>query len=140
MEYQGRESFTVLEIIITVVIVAIISAVALPVYTGIKERSLAKEAKMNLRLIATAQKVYRMDWGAYFVFTGNETSAASINRDLKTSITEDNWDYAIVSDNSSFTIYADRTGSGGYKDCIYTLTHNDADGEPDPSGGVGTCP
>ncbi|MCM8795779.1 MAG: hypothetical protein NC928_03750, partial [Candidatus Omnitrophica bacterium] len=109
-------------------------------YIPARERALGKEAIANLKLIAAAERIYRMETGRYC--TDRSTPAChtlnAINTQLKLSLTTTNWTYAIrVPVSGGFTATADRNGSGGYLDCAYTLAHNDADGEPDPNN---RCP
>ena len=50
------KGFTLLEILITVIIIGILSAIAIPNYTKSRERALDKEAQVVLNLIHAAEK------------------------------------------------------------------------------------
>ena len=137
MSDKKDRGFTLVELLVVIIIIGILAAVALPQFGKTKERAIGKEAIANLKLIAAAEKIYRMETSAYYPSTGSESSVANINTNLKLSLTEANWDYSITGDASTFTAYAYRNGSGGYLDCQYTITHDDADGEPNPNA---SCP
>jgi len=64
-------AFSLMELMVVVIIVGILATIAIVQFSGPKEQSLEKEAKANLKLIAAAQKIYRMEVGSY-VTAGNE--------------------------------------------------------------------
>lgn len=134
MSYKKDRGFTLIELLIVIIIIGILAAVALPQFNKTKEHALGKEAIANLKLIAAAEKIYRMENenNYYYPSSGNLTNISDINTNLKLSLTEANWDYGVVGGESSFTAYALRNGSGGYLECRYALPHNDSDGEPNP--------
>ncbi len=121
--------FTLIELLIVIVIIIILAGIAMPNFAKAKERALTKEAIANLKLIAAAEKVYRMEYSTYY---GPEGGIDIINTNLKLYFTNENyWDYAITA--AAVDTFAATAVRGG---CTFTITHNDADGEPD---GVG-CP
>lgn len=133
------KAITLIELLIVTIIIIIIAGVAIPNFSKAKERAVGKEAIASLKLISSAEKIYRMESSptSYYPASGSETGIGNINTNLRLLLTENNWDYSITGGASSFTATADRPGSGGYLDCVYTLTHNDADGEPNPNA---SCP
>lgn len=134
-----KSGFTLTEVLIVVIIIGILASLGLPQFYKTIGKALTKEAIANLKLIAAAEKVYRMEIGGYYPQNPPEGDIADINSYLRLYFTnETNWDYTITTAApNTFTATADRTGTGTYSTCIYTLTHNDADGEPNKSG---TCP
>ncbi len=135
---QGA-GFTLVELIIVLVIVAILAGIALPNFMAMKERTLGREAIASLRLMIAANRVYRMESGFYYPFipagtSASENDATLINNNLRLSLTENNWDYSILSSTlpcSNATAIRSVTG------CIYTLNTTSATGEPEPSA---ACP
>jgi len=127
-----------MELIAVVIIIGILAAIAIPRYTTSKERAIGKEAIANLKLIAVAEKIYRMETNGanYYPDSGAETNIANINSNLKLSLTETNWDYSITGGASTFTAYADRQGSGGYLNCQYSINQS----QEEPVVASGTCP
>ena len=132
-----KKAFSLLELIIVVVIMGIAASFAIPSYFKTREHALGKEASSNLKLIAAAERIYRMEQGTYYPPSGTESGIDNINTNLRLLIVETNWDYSILGGVNSFTAHADRNGSGGYLDCQYSLANNDADGEPQVNG---SCP
>ena len=57
--------FTLIELITAVVIIAILVSIAVPTYNKAVENAREREARTNLELIYNAQKLYRIDKGAY---------------------------------------------------------------------------
>ncbi|MEZ4754896.1 MAG: prepilin-type N-terminal cleavage/methylation domain-containing protein [Bdellovibrionota bacterium] len=60
------KGFTLLELLITMVIIGILSAVAIPQYSEYKQRAYDSSAKTELRNVAIAEEVYFIDAEAYF--------------------------------------------------------------------------
>lgn len=117
---MSRLGFTLLELIVVVVIVGILVTLGLVNYGGIKERTLDKEATVNLKLIQAAEKIYRMENTFYYPYSGTVDTSA-INTNLKLSLTtaaNRNWDYSIPTVQSG-TSTASRAGAGGR---TWTLT------------------
>jgi len=56
---------TLVELMIVVIIIAILAAVALPMFGGYRRRSRATEASANVQLMADAQEAYRREKGRY---------------------------------------------------------------------------
>ena len=139
-EYNKGAGFTLVELLIVIIIIGILAALALPQFGKTKEHAIGKEAIANLKLIAAAEKIYRMEPNAYYpIPAGSESNITNINTYLRLSITEANWDYAVTSAGSppsSFTATGDRQGSGGYLDCQYSINQ----GQEDPVVAAGTCP
>jgi len=132
-----KRAFTLLEILMVVMIVTILAGLGMPQYFKTRERALGNEAIANLKLIAAAEKIYRMENNQYYPASDTESNISNINNNLKLSLVENNWHYSITGGASTFTAAADRLGSGGYFECSYTLANNDADGEPNASS---PCP
>lgn len=128
-----KRSMTLLEIIIIIIIIGILAALGLPNFEKGIERARVKEAIVNLRLIAAAERNFRLETGSYYS-SGN---IDDINTNLKLQLDEDNWDYSISSTGANnFTATADRQGTGTYSSCEYAIGQDDD--EPAPSGG--SCP
>lgn len=124
---------SLIELVIVLVVIAIVASLALPAYRVTKERALSSEAIASLKLMAAAERIYRMEIGGYY----NSSDVNALNTNLRLLLSEANWDYNITGTLVNYTATAVRNGSGGYLDCQYTLTHDDADGEPNPNG---SCP
>ena len=132
-----KKGFTLVELMVVIIIMGILATLAIPNYNNSLERALGQEAKANLKLIAAAERIYRMETNTYYPSFGNETNIANINSNLKLSLTEAKWDYSVTGGASTFTVFAARWGSGGYLDCGYVLAYNEPGGEPVPDA---PCP
>jgi prepilin-type N-terminal cleavage/methylation domain-containing protein len=130
---RAPRGFTLLEVLIVVIIIGIIATVGLINYTGVRERALGKEARANLKLVAAAERIYRMEYGCYY---GPQAEEANINTFLKLSLptaARRTWDYAITGGGTAtpdqFSSTASRTTSTGAT-CTYTITQDQE--EPTP--------
>ncbi len=117
-----KKGFTLLELMIVVIIVGILATIGVQQYMPAKERAMGKEAQLNLRLIAAAERVYRMENDVYYPANGVTVSAInSINSNLKLNIPTTNWIYQIAGTATGYTATASRRGTGGYLDCQWEV-------------------
>ena len=151
---KKERGFTLIELLIVIIIIGILASLALPGFGRTKEHVLGKEAQANLKLIAAAEKIYRMESEdqAYVdcdcSCSGSDSGCCNYeppqtssdtpgcNYKLTLSLNPNNWTYSVTdASTSAFTAVADRTDTAAspYNECIYTLTSDDTDGEPDPN-------
>jgi type IV pilus assembly protein PilA len=64
---RGREEggFTLIELMVVVLIIAILIAIAIPTFLGARKRAQDKQAQSNLRNALTAEKTYYVDTQGY---------------------------------------------------------------------------
>lgn len=127
---------TLIEILVVVIVIGVLATLGFVNYTGIREHAMNKEAVANLKLIAAAERIFRLETGAYY---GPTTAIADINTNLKLYLPTANtreWDYAIrAAAATTFTATASRAQFGN---CAYSLTvPNSTDDEPAVASG--TC-
>ena len=129
--------FTLIELLMVIGIIIILAGIAIPNFAKAKERTLIKEAIANLKLIAAAEKIYRMESNptAYYLSSGTVTDIGAINTNLKLSLNETNWDYSITGGTNTFTTYAQRQ-LGSYSSCKYSIDQS----QEEPVVSSGTCP
>ncbi|MEI6631957.1 MAG: prepilin-type N-terminal cleavage/methylation domain-containing protein [bacterium] len=136
MQDKKNIAVTLVEILVTLIILAILIALVLPQFSTMRERSLSKEAMANLKLIDAAEKIYRMEEGFYYPYSSSVSDQQDINVNLKIAITAGNWGYDIAGNSgASYVSAADRNGAGGYLDCEYSMS--DTTAEPSPNA---SCP
>lgn len=70
MKKNSKAGFTLVELMVVAVIVAILAAVAIPLMMGNKDRAMATEAQAGLGTLRTAMQVYRAEHGSYPVISG----------------------------------------------------------------------
>ena len=76
-----KSGFTLIEMIITVIIIGILATFAVPQYIATQEKALDKEAQANLVLIQAAENLYKIESG---VFLG--ATSATAHADLSTNL------------------------------------------------------
>ncbi len=62
---RRRKAFTLIELMIVVVIVAILAASAYPIYRSVVSRAYEAEILSGISLFRTAQRMYRAEYGRY---------------------------------------------------------------------------
>ncbi len=141
-----KNGFTLLQLLLAVVIIGILAGISIPNYNKAKERALGKIARANLKLMAAAEKVYKMDYGVYRgcpcenIDECNEP--VGCNTVLRLNLDTESWTYAAQSlgpANFRVRAYRGGTGGSGYLGCWYELMGDSDTGEPEPSD-PGECP
>ena len=112
------KAFTLLEVLITVIIIGILAGLAIPNFTKSRERALDKEAQTVLSLIQSAEKMYYMkDETSYYPSIANTSvNVNSINSYLRLNLFSASWDYGINTDaDTAYTATAGRlNGPSGW--------------------------
>ena len=125
---RKKQCFTLAEIIVVVIVVAILVSLAIPNYIKGIERTKNKEAKTMLKLMASAEEVYRLENG-FFVDCGNYSECNNL---LDLRLSNKNWAYqATAPTTDSFSATATRQGSDGR---VWSISSSDED-NPTCSGG-----
>ena len=121
------KGFTLLEILITVIIIGILSAIAIPNYTKSRERSLDKEAQVVLNLIHAAEKMHYMKTTAYYPNVAlTSVDVSGINSYLRLNLYSANWDYGVTTDSiTAATATAKRKNASSNRDREWQLAASD---------------
>lgn len=105
-----------MEIVIVIIIIGILASLSWPIYTGMKESTLNKEAKANLVSIQGAEETYIMEKNTYYPNASTTGSISDINTNLKLGlpINQANWTYSLdTATPGSEKAMATRVGAGG---------------------------
>ncbi|MDY6856639.1 MAG: prepilin-type N-terminal cleavage/methylation domain-containing protein [Thermodesulfobacteriota bacterium] len=101
---ERQKGFTLIELIVVVIIVGVLAAVSVPLYTSYIHRAKASEGEAIVGALVSAQKSY---WQRYKIFTDD---IAKLNVDIGEVIT---FDFSIESaDAISFSVKADVNATG----------------------------
>ena len=65
MRIQDQNGLTLIELLVVVLIVAILAAIAVPMYTGYMQRARRADAKTALEHVRAAQEMWRAEKGGY---------------------------------------------------------------------------
>ena len=65
MQLKHTTAFTLIELVIVVAVIAILSVIAIPNFLSAQNRAKVSGAKNNIKVLADAAQVYRVDWNRY---------------------------------------------------------------------------
>ena len=124
-----EKGFSLMELIVVIVIIGVLATLSITQYTPVRERAIGREAVSALRLIAAAEKIYRMEIdgnpfsncqcagdGTLATFCNNTTDGC--NFVLKLNLSTQNWFYSVINAPANFTAQAVRTNGNG---CQYSI-------------------
>lgn len=128
--------FTLVEVLITVVILGVLAGLATPSFFNTVEQSRANEAWANLNVIHMGEKIYYLNNNNTY-WTGNGLQAASTNLNIDLSAAY--YDTLTITSPNATTYVATLTrntanGGNGAKWCRYTF-NNATDTAPVPTSG-----
>lgn len=113
MKLQQQAGVTLIELMITLAVIAVISAIAVPLYSGYITSARNTEGMNNLAAIQLAQEEYYLENNTYF--DGNTTADLETNsQGLWTATGSDgviNFAYSVSANSTNYVATA--TGRGG---------------------------
>ena len=119
---RKKAAFTLLELIVTIVIIGILTGLAIPMFPRAIESTKAKEAVAGLQSIRSGERIYRVEEGTYWRTEGVVSDNDTINDTLRTLLDESadrNWDYSVnATDADNFTATATRQGGSNNGETI----------------------
>ena len=134
--FRKNSGLTVVEALVVMLLIAILSGLAIRYFEKTGEHGRGLEAKAALRRIADAEKNYRLENGTYYPLCPTaspevvETDRNNINGNLSIMLSGTDWIYSIASSSGdNYRAYANRTGTGTYSGCVYSI--NESGTEPE---------
>ncbi len=125
--YKNCKGFTLIELLIVVAILGIISAIAIPTYSGYLSNTRAKNAQNNLRAIYMEENNYFTNNNSYYsTGTNCSDSAADINTTLfnHNFIKDEHYIYCILQNTPSDFVAHAKQINGGSSD--FTIDNTNA--------------
>lgn len=116
---RNNKGFTLIEVMITVAIVAILSAIALPAYTDYVIRGRIPEATANMESYRALMEQYYQDNRSY----ANAAGACGV---AETVLGAKNFAYVCAIGATNQTYLLTVTGVGGMVGYVYTITEGNA--------------
>lgn len=125
MSFLNKKAVTLIELMVTVIIIGILASIALPNFSRAFENTKAKEAVVSLQQIRSGERVYRVAEGSYWGPSSQGSSSdehighiKSINNALQVFLdyrAERNWNYYVqrLTADSFIATAARRSGSHG---------------------------
>ncbi|RJP28226.1 MAG: prepilin-type N-terminal cleavage/methylation domain-containing protein [Candidatus Omnitrophota bacterium] len=109
---MNKKSFTLLELLTVIVIIGVLSTLGINQFRAAREMALQREAVANVRLIAAAERISRMETGAFAACTcttaANCIAATGCNTLLRLQLNTTNWDYSVTVTATNFVVTAVR--------------------------------
>jgi|GEM_PF-2910141 len=86
-----KRNYTLIELLVIIVIVALLATLGLPVYIGTIERNYNKEALSMIRMILEAEKMEKLKRDAFTACSGTSSCSSELNL----SLPYDRWQYSV---------------------------------------------
>jgi len=124
--------FTLTELILVTTVIITLAVITIPNYVKSKDKAIQREAISNLKLIAAAERIYKMEQTFYYPVSGTQTGAASLNPSLKLKLHDANWSYSVDNGVTTSGVVTAKGTRGG---CVYSINSGNFDSEPSKGGG-----
>ena len=98
-----RGGFTLIELLIAMAILAVLSAVAVPIYTSYSQSTYRGEAMSDLLLCAQGLERFASE---NFTYVGGDDGAGGVGANVCNPLSTDRYDLSVVTARDSFTLTA----------------------------------
>lgn len=123
-----KNGFSMIELMVVIVIIGVLATISIVHLTGSQEDALVKEVQANLKLIAAAEKIYRMETGVY-VAAGNESLINSNLRLMLPTAATRKWSYTVTNPGGNTALFSAsglRTGGSRIRTYFFNTTDEEA--------------
>ncbi len=116
-----KTGFTLIEVLITIIILVAIAGLAVPNYFRTMEQARSNEARTNLQIIRMGQKVYALNNSGSYWNGGATPALATVNTTLNTDITIQYFTIDLI--NTTDARVKRNAVSGGNGTTTYTINY-----------------
>ena len=116
-----RQGFTLLELLVIVVVLAVLSAIAIPNFTRAVERARVQDVEATLSAIFQSERLFELDNGTFG--TLGALIAGNYVTDPDPGNSNPDFNFAIAAAATTFTVTATRTG-GAFNGDTITVNQN----------------
>jgi len=120
-----RNAFTLMELMLVVIVIAVLVSIAIPNYINTVERAKAREARATLASMRAAEMTYDAERRTKISLGANDSDWEAVGLENPNSNPDRNWNYAF--DGASGDGTATRT-SGPYSGDTVTLADDGTEG------------
>ena len=134
---MSKRGFTLVELMVSILIIAILVSISVPLYLNHQEKSIAGKALSNLERMYSAQLVYNVDYGGF------DTDEPSLQGFMDFSLDDGDWTYTVTNvAGDTFTVEATRS-RGRFSGQTISMTLDNSTRQKQinyPGGGSGWPP
>lgn len=103
-QFKKTKSFTLIEIIVTIVILSVIASMAMVNYNGMLIKAREKRARKDLILISSALEIYNTKYGRYPSAELDSQDRGAVNQLLGLNIPDEEWVWEIEMTTTTYAI------------------------------------
>lgn len=103
---KGNRGLTLIELMIVIVIVGILAAIAVPVYTNYMQRARRADAKTALEQLRASQEMFRAERGSYSTDLTQLVNTWGVPNAVGGGPPGGPWDYVILLNSATATTFS----------------------------------
>lgn len=134
---KRQDGFTLIELLVVILIIAILAAIAIPVFLQQRKRGFETQARTTLKNAATAAESYATERGGNYI--GLNGDDGTILRDEEGFKSSPGVTISVAATSSKYCITGEHSRLDPLTDDWQKSTYNSDDGSPSPNN-VDTCP